>query len=56
MKDEFEISNELDRLMAEYDIMPAAHPMREIVMAQIKILGWVLNKNIQTFPGGHIQR
>lgn len=56
MKDKAEILRELDRLMQEYDMLSPFDPVRQIVLAKINILGWVLNKKIKTYPGGNIER
>lgn len=56
MKDKAEILRELNRLMQEYDILSPTNPARQIVLAKINILGWVLNKPIKTYPGGQLER
>ena len=56
MKDKTEILRELQMLMDQYDTMPANNAFREIILAKIEMLGWVLNKKIQTYPGGRIAR
>lgn len=56
MKDKTEIMRELQGLMDQYDTMPANSAFREILLAKIEMLGWVLNKKIKTYPGGEIAR
>lgn len=56
MKDKAEILRELNRLMEQYDTLYPTDPMRQVVLAKINILGWVLNKTIKTYPGGKIVR
>ncbi len=56
MKDKTEILRELNQLMEQYDILSPTDPIRQIVLAKINVLGWVLNKQIKTYPGGSLIR
>lgn len=56
MKTAAEINAKVREMMELYDTLPCHHPMRNDLLEQIKLLGWVLDKKIQTHPGGAIAK
>lgn len=56
MKTAHEIESKMREMMESYDTLPCHHPMRNGLLEQIKLLGWVLDKKIQTRPGGYIAK
>ena len=56
MKTAHEIESKMREKMELYDTLPCHHPMRNELLEQIKLLGWVLDKKIQTHPGEYIAK
>ena len=57
MRDKDTIIQEMHLAMEKYDILPAGHEMRNVIMEKINTLRWVLNlPPIRTQPGGDLVR
>ena len=57
MRDKDSIIQEMHLAMERYDILPAGHEMRNVIMEKINTLRWVLNlPPIRTQPGGDLVR